>query len=75
MFVKFNDKVVEIIMLWFKNLMVYCFSCEILLCVEEMEKQLVLMVFILCGSQDMVKMGWVFLMGLYSDVLMYVVNG
>lgn len=62
-------------MLWFKNLMVYCFSCDIILCVEEMEKQFVLMMFILCGSQDMVKMGWVLLMGFYSDVLMYIVNG
>ncbi len=37
---KFNDKAVEIIMLWFKNLMVYRLSREISLRAEEMEKQL-----------------------------------
>ena len=36
----FNDKAVEIIMLWFKNLMVYRLSREISLRAEEMEKQL-----------------------------------
>ncbi len=36
---KFNDKAVEIIMLWFKNLMVYRLSREISLRAEEMEKQ------------------------------------
>lgn len=34
---KFNDKAVEIIMLWFKNLMVYRLSREISLRAEEME--------------------------------------
>ncbi len=36
----FNDKAVEIIMLWFKNLMVYRLSRDITLRAEEMEKQL-----------------------------------
>lgn len=56
---KFNDKAVEIIMLWFKNLMVYRLSREISLRAEEMEKQLASMAFTPCGSQDMAKMGWV----------------
>lgn len=42
---KFNDKAVEIIMLWFKNLMVYRLSREISLRAEEMEKQLASMAF------------------------------
>ncbi len=38
---RFNDKAVEvIIMLWFKNLMVYRLSRDITLRAEEMEKQL-----------------------------------
>ena len=53
---KFNDKAVEIIMLWFKNLMVYRLSREISLRAEEMEKQLASMAFTPCGSQDMAKM-------------------
>ncbi|STF33003.1 exonuclease RdgC [Escherichia coli] len=60
---KFNDKAVEIIMLWFKNLMVYRLSREISLRAEEMEKQLASMAFTPCGSQDMAKMGWVPPMG------------
>ncbi len=55
---KFNDKAVEIIMLWFKNLMVYRLSRDISLRAEEMEKQLASMAFTPCGSQDMAKMGW-----------------
>ncbi|VEB62627.1 recombination associated protein [Salmonella enterica subsp. enterica] len=41
----FNDKAVEIIMLWFKNLMVYRLSRDITLRAEEMEKQLASMTF------------------------------
>lgn len=52
---KFNDKAVEIIMLWFKNLMVYRLSREISLRAEEMEKQLASMAFTPCGSQDMAR--------------------
>ena len=64
---KFNDKAVEIIMLWFKNLMVYRLSREISLRAEEMEKQLASMAFTPCGSQDMAKMGWVPPMGSHSE--------
>ena len=71
---KFNDKAVEIIMLWFKNLMVYRLSREISLRAEEMEKQLASMAFTPCGSQDMAKMGWVPPMGSHSDALTQV-NG
>lgn len=72
---KFNDKAVEIIMLWFKNLMVYRLSREISLRAEEMEKQLASMAFTPCGSQDMAKMGWVPPMGSHSDALTHVANG
>ncbi len=41
----FNDKAVEIIMLWFKILMVYRLSRDITLRAEEMEKQLASMTF------------------------------
>ena len=64
---KFNDKAVEIIMLWFKNLMVYRLSREISLRAEEMEKQLASMAFTPCGSQDMAKMGWVPPMGSHKE--------
>ncbi|BBU86140.1 recombination-associated protein RdgC [Escherichia coli] len=64
----------EIIMLWFKNLMVYRLSREISLRAEEMEKQLASMAFTPCGSQDMAKMGWVPPMGSHSDALTHVAN-
>ena len=71
---KFNDKAVEIIMLWFKNLMVYRLSREISLRAEEMEKQLASMAFTPCGSQDMAR--WAgFLDGSHSDALTHVANG
>lgn len=71
---KFNDKAVEIIMLWFKNLMVYRLSREISLRAEEMEKQLASMAFTPCGSRDMAKMGCS-PMGSHSDALTHVANG
>lgn len=52
---EFNDKAVEIIMLWFKNLMVYRLSRDVSLRAEEMEKQLASMTFTPCGSRDMAK--------------------
>ena len=72
---KFNDKAVEIIMLWFKNLMVYRLSRDVSLRAEEMEKQLASMTFTPCGSQDMAKMGWVPPMGSHSDALTHTANG
>lgn len=71
----FNDKAVVIIMLWFKNLMVYRLSRDITLRAEEMEKQLASMTFTPCGSQDMAKMGWVPPMGSHSDALTHTANG
>jgi recombination associated protein RdgC len=71
----FNDKAVEIIMLWFKNLMVYRLSRDVSLRAEEMEKQLASMTFTPCGSQDMAKMGWVPPMGSHSDALTHTANG
>lgn len=62
-------------MLWFKNLMVYRLSRDITLRAEEMEKQLTSMTFTPCGSQDMVKMGWVPPMGSHSDALTHTANG
>ena len=72
---EFNDKAVEIIMLWFKNLMVYRLSRDVSLRAEEMEKQLASMTFTPCGSQDMAKMGWVPPMGSHSDALTHSNNG
>lgn len=71
----FNDKAVEIIMLWFKNLMVYRLSRDISLRAEEMEKQLAELTFTPCGSQDMAKTGWVPPMGSHSDALTHTANG
>ena len=71
----FNDKAVEIIMLWFKNLMVYRLSRDVPLRADEMEKQLALYTFSPCGSQDMAKTGWVPPMGSQSDALTHTTNG
>ncbi|WP_019212944.1 recombination-associated protein RdgC [Yersinia massiliensis] len=62
-------------MLWFKNLMVYRLSWEVSLSADEMEKQLSALSFTPCGSQDMVKTGWVSPMGSHSDALTHTVNG
>ncbi|ATM84868.1 recombination-associated protein RdgC [Yersinia enterocolitica] len=62
-------------MLWFKNLMVYRLSREVSLSADEMEKQLSALSFTPCGSQDMVKTGWVSPMGSHSDALTHTVNG
>lgn len=72
----FNDKAVKIIMLWFKNLMVYRLSRDVALRAEEMEKQLAALTFTPCGSQDMAKTGWVPPMGSsHSDALTHTNNG
>ncbi|RLM27720.1 recombination-associated protein RdgC [Brenneria alni] len=62
-------------MLWFKNLMIYRLSRESVLSADEMEKQLSAFAFTPCGSQDMMKSGWVSPMGSHSDALTHVVNG
>ncbi|CQI98602.1 recombination-associated protein RdgC [Yersinia frederiksenii] len=62
-------------MLWFKNLMVYRLSREVSLSADEMEKQLSALSFTPCGSQDMVKTGWVSPMGSHSDAFTHTVNG
>jgi recombination associated protein RdgC len=66
---------VEIIMLWFKNLMVYRLSRDVSLRAEEMEKQLDAYTFTPCGSQDMAKTGWVSPMGSQGDALTHTTNG
>lgn len=71
----FNDNAVEIIMLWFKNLMVYRLSRDISLRAEEMEKQLAGLTFTPCGSEDIAKTGWVSPMGSHSDALTHTANG
>lgn len=55
--------------------MVYRLSREVSLSADEMEKQLSALSFTPCGSQDMVKTGWVSPMGSHSDALTHTVNG
>ncbi|KHN53963.1 recombination-associated protein RdgC [Pectobacterium fontis] len=68
-------------MLWFKNLMIYrlsrdsALSKDNVLSADEMEKRLGAFAFTPCGSQDMMKTGWVSPMGSHSDALTHVVNG
>ncbi|WP_409310103.1 recombination-associated protein RdgC [Pectobacterium sp. B1J-3] len=68
-------------MLWFKNLMIYRLSPDSVLSkdnalsTDELEKQLNSFAFTPCGSQDMMKTGWVSPMGSHSDALTHVVNG
>ncbi|AOM41199.1 recombination-associated protein RdgC [Xenorhabdus hominickii] len=56
-------------MLWFKNLMIYRLNREIALSADELEKQLSSLAFTPCGSQDMMKTGWVSPMGSHSETL------
>lgn len=68
-------------MLWFKNLMIYrlsrdsVLSKDNVLSADELEKRLNAFAFTPCGSQDMMKTGWVSPMGSHSDALTHVVNG
>ncbi|WP_413723617.1 recombination-associated protein RdgC [Sodalis sp. RH16] len=62
-------------MFWFKNLMIYRLTRDLALSAEDMEKQLAGSVFSPCGSQDMVKSGWVSPLGDKSTALTHGVNG
>ncbi|CPR13947.1 DNA recombination-dependent growth factor C [Brenneria goodwinii] len=55
--------------------MIYRLSRESVFSADEMEKQLSTFAFTPCGSQDMMKTGWVSPMGSHSDALTHVVNG
>ncbi|WP_340615014.1 recombination-associated protein RdgC [Xenorhabdus thailandensis] len=56
-------------MLWFKNLMIYRLKREISLSADELEKQLSPLAFTPCGSQDMMKTGWVSPIGSHGEAL------
>ncbi|SFN37875.1 recombination-associated protein RdgC [Xenorhabdus japonica] len=56
-------------MLWFKNLMIYRLNREISLSADELEKQLSPLAFTPCGSQDMMKTGWISPMGSHGEAL------
>ncbi|MDC9592851.1 recombination-associated protein RdgC [Xenorhabdus sp. IM139775] len=56
-------------MLWFKNLMIYRLNREIALSADELEKQLSPLAFTPCGSQDMMKTGWVSPMDSHGEAL------
>lgn len=58
-------------MLWFRNLMIYRLNRDLGLSVEELEKQMRPMAFTPCGSQDVMKTGWVSPMGNNCDMLAY----
>ncbi|MDE9567400.1 recombination-associated protein RdgC, partial [Xenorhabdus bovienii] len=53
----------------FKNLMIYRLNREISLSADELEKQLSPLAFTPCGSQDMMKTGWVSPMGSHGEAL------
>lgn len=55
--------------MWFKNILVYRLSSPFPLSADELEKQLEHMAFTPCGSQDMMKTGWVSPMGSRGDAL------
>ncbi|MBD2779564.1 recombination-associated protein RdgC [Xenorhabdus szentirmaii] len=56
-------------MLWFKNLMIYRLNRDVSFSADELEKQLSPLAFTPCGSQDMMKTGWVSPMGSHSEAL------
>ncbi|GAA0344590.1 recombination-associated protein RdgC [Morganella psychrotolerans] len=55
--------------MWFKNILVYRLSSPFPLSADELEKQLEHSAFTPCGSQDMMKTGWVSPMGSRSEAL------
>lgn len=61
-------------MLWFRNLMIYRLNHDLGLSVDELEKQMRPMAFTPCGSQDVMKTGWVSPIGNNSDMLAYSVG-
>nr|WP_314265278.1 recombination-associated protein RdgC [uncultured Moellerella sp.] len=58
--------------MWFKNLMIFRLSRDLALSADDLEKQLAPLAYHPCGSQDMMKVGWVSPMGHHGDALTHV---
>lgn len=62
-------------MLWFKNVIIYRLKMPLKLSSAQLEQQLSAFAFTPCGSQDVVKFGWVPPMGTKSDTLVKAIPG
>ncbi|KLN96492.1 recombination-associated protein RdgC [Moellerella wisconsensis] len=58
--------------MWFKNLIIYRLNRDLALSADDLEQQLAPLAYHPCGSQDMMKVGWVPPMGHHSDALTHV---
>ncbi len=58
-------------MLWFKNLMIYRLNRPLGISIDELEQHMRSMAFSPCGSQDIMKTGWVSPMGSNNELLVH----
>lgn len=58
--------------MWFKNLIIYRLNRDLALSADDLRQQLAPLAYHPCGSQDMMKVGWVPPMGHHSDALTHV---